>query len=106
MRSCVHRGSSLNNRSARQCGVTFIELLMTLAILSVLAAVAVPYAETMVIRGKELELRKSLRQVRTAIDRFHEDVRTGRVSKLADGVGSAPACRPGRRSFRRSWPRQ
>ena len=62
--------------------MTLIELLVTLAILSILAAAALPYAELTVRREKELELRRSLREVRTAIDAFHEDWVAGRISHL------------------------
>jgi general secretion pathway protein G len=63
-----------------------MELLVTLVILSILAAAAIPYAEMTVKRNNELELRRALREVRTAIDRFHEDWETGKVSKFGDGV--------------------
>jgi len=67
-------------------GVTFIELLVTLVILSILAAAAIPYAELTVRRTRELELHRALRTVRTAIDRFHEDWETGRISHLSDAA--------------------
>ena len=67
-------------------GVTMVELLVTLAILSILAAVAMPYTETVVTRGKEAELRRVLRDMRTAIDRFNDDFRAGRISRLASGA--------------------
>lgn len=78
------RESILNRR--RASGLTLMELMVTLVILSVLAAVAMPFAEMTVKRNRELELRQALREVRTAIDRFHIDWREGRISKLADGV--------------------
>jgi len=56
---------------------------VTLAILSILAAAALPYAEVTVRREKELELRQALREVRTAIDQFHEDWKAGRLSRTA-----------------------
>ncbi len=51
-------------------GLTFIELVVTIAVLGVLAAVAMPLVEVSVKRAKELELRRSLRQIREGIDRF------------------------------------
>jgi general secretion pathway protein G len=63
-----------------------MELLVTLVILSILAAAAIPYAEMTVKRSNELELRRALREVRTAIDRFLEDWETGKISKFGDGV--------------------
>ena len=67
-------------------GLTLTELLITLAVLSILATAALPYAEVTVKRTKEYELRRSLRTVRTAIDRFHEDWLNGLILKSADGV--------------------
>ena len=51
-------------------GLTLIEVLVTLSILGVLASVALPLHHLSVKRTKELELRRSLRVVRTAIDQF------------------------------------
>lgn len=73
-------------RSTLGRGFTLIELMVTLAILAILAAAALPYAEMTIVRTKELELRRALRDVRTAIDQFHEDWKTGKISKHADGV--------------------
>lgn len=69
-------------------GLTLIELLVTLAILSILAAAALPYAELTVRRERELELRRTLREVRGAIDSFHEDWRAGRIPQNVE-VASA-----------------
>ena len=69
-------------------GMTLLELLVTLAILSILAVAALPYAEMTIIRGKELELRRSLREIRTAIDRCHDDWASGKVSKLSAGLSA------------------
>src|SRR4030066_90833 len=67
-------------------GFTLIELVVALTILSILAAAAIPYAELSITRSKELELRRSLREVRIAIDRLHEDWETGKVSKLGNSI--------------------
>ncbi len=69
-------------------GLTLIELLVTLAILSILAMAALPYAELTVRRNKELELHRSLREVRSAIDAFHDDWIAGRITH-GDGTASA-----------------
>jgi general secretion pathway protein G len=51
-------------------GLTFIELLVCVAVLGVLAGVAMPLVQVSVRRTKELELRRSLRQLRDGLDRF------------------------------------
>ncbi|MGH7254987.1 MAG: type II secretion system protein, partial [Nitrospirales bacterium] len=53
--------------------VTFLEMLVTLAIIMILASVALPLTKHTSKRTKELELRQTLRQMRMAIDEFHRD---------------------------------
>lgn len=62
-----------------QSGLTLIELIVTLVILSILASAALPYAEVAVRRDQELELRRALREVRSALDQFHMDWEAGRI---------------------------
>ena len=51
-------------------GLTLIELLVTISVLAILASVALPLHTLTVKRNKELELRRSLRTLRTAMDQF------------------------------------
>ncbi len=85
MRRCELHALSSNNLKLVS-GLTLIELMVTLLILSILAAAALPYAELTVRRDKELELRRALREIRTAVDGFHEDWAAGRISKLNEAV--------------------
>ncbi len=57
----------------RQRGLTLLELILAMAILAVLAAAVVPMAEVTATRSKELELRRALRDIRTAIDQYKAD---------------------------------
>jgi general secretion pathway protein G len=71
----------LLSKPNESAGVTLLELLVTLVILSILASVALPYAELTIRRNKELELRQALRDIRTAIDEFHHDWKDGKISR-------------------------
>ncbi|HKO89421.1 MAG TPA: type II secretion system protein [Burkholderiales bacterium] len=68
-------------------GFTLIELIITVAIIGILASVAVPFAELSVRRAKEQELRIALRQIRTAIDDYKKAGDEGRIERLADTSG-------------------
>lgn len=64
----------IGGRGGGRRGVTLVELVCVTAIVLVLAGLAVPVASTAVKRHKELELRRALREIREAIDRFQADV--------------------------------
>jgi general secretion pathway protein G len=54
-------------------GLTLLEMLIAMVILSILAGAVLPLAEISVKRTKEMELKRSLRLIRTAIDDYHAD---------------------------------
>lgn len=60
-------------RTRSEVGFSLMEMIVVLLIVSVLAAMAAPVTARRVQRDKEFALRTSLREVRTAIDRFHND---------------------------------
>jgi general secretion pathway protein G len=62
-------------RRGNERGVSLVELVSVTAVLLVLAGVAMPVASTAVKRYRELELRRALREIREAIDRFQLDTR-------------------------------
>ena len=54
-------------------GFTLIELVIVMAVLAILASVAMPLVRVSVKKGKELELRRDLRIIRQAIDKYKEN---------------------------------
>jgi len=74
-------------------GFTLIELLVTLAIMAVLATLVVPLAEVTVQRQREQELRRSLREIRTAIDAYKRASDEGRIPHTIDSTGYPPSLR-------------
>src|SRR5687768_9711135 len=71
----------------RRGGFTLIELVITVAIVGILAAAVLPLAEVTIQRAKESELRTALRQMREAIDAYKLGSDEGRVAKRADESG-------------------
>ena len=68
-------------------GFTLIELVITVAIVAVLASVALPLNELVAQRAKEQDLRRSLREMRDAIDAYKQAVDEGRIVKRSGDSG-------------------
>ncbi len=71
----------------QQRGFTFIELMMTLAIMATLALVAVPLGQVASQRAKERDLRSALIEIREALDAYKLAADTGRIEKKIDESG-------------------
>jgi general secretion pathway protein G len=55
-----------------QAGMTLIELIIACSILVVLASAALPVARYSIVRAKESELRRDLREMKDAVDRYKD----------------------------------
>jgi general secretion pathway protein G len=74
----------------RHSGFTLIELVITVAIIGLLASAAAPLASMAIQREKESELRAALRDIRSAIDAYKEAAEQGRVMVPADASRYPP----------------
>ena len=61
-------------RRKKQGGLTLVELIVAFTIMMVLTTMAVPLARYKVQRDKERDLERALREMRTAIDKFKDDM--------------------------------
>ena len=106
------------SRAPRAGGFTLIELVITVAIVGVLASAALPLTELAVQRAKEQDLRRSLREIRAAIDAYKQASDDGRIVKrvgesgfpkrleeLTDGVEDQKSPKKERMYFLRRMPR-
>jgi general secretion pathway protein G len=55
-----------------QAGMTLLELVIACTILLILAGAAEPTIRVTIVRGRETELRRNLREIRNAIDRYKD----------------------------------
>lgn len=82
-----HRRMSLR-RWRGNAGFTFVELIVVSAMLMVLASAVLPLAKVTIQRSREVELRRSLREMRTAIDKYKDSVDAGLIGGTDVKVGS------------------
>ena len=75
---------------SKESGFTLIELVITTAIIGLLASLAVPMLGVISQRQKESELRTALRQIRGAIDAYHDAAIDGKIEKSPDSNGYPP----------------
>ena len=73
-----------------ESGYTFIELLVVSTIVLILASAIMPLARVTATRQREAELRRDLREMRTAIDKYKDAADTGQIGPTElkpDGEG-------------------
>jgi len=72
----------------KESGFTFIELLVVTTLLLILASAVMPLTRVGMQRTKEAELRRALREMRTAIDRYKDAADAGVIGATELKVGA------------------
>lgn len=81
----------LKSRNRRgEAGLTLVELIVTVAILSILASAALPLTRFTVKREKERELRYDLWEMRDAIDHYKDAAERGGIQTKVDSFNYPP----------------
>ncbi len=80
----------LARESGSEAGLTLIELIVTVAILAILASAAIPLARFRAQRERERELRYDLWQMRDAIDRYKDAADKNLFQVKLDSQGYPP----------------
>jgi general secretion pathway protein G len=104
-RAGLSRPAGAGPAGAGEAGFTFIEIAIVTAIIAILASAILPLARVTMQRERELELRRDLREMRTAIDKFKDAFDQQKIAPadlpadadgypptlqtLVDGVGAA-----------------
>ncbi len=77
-------------RAKSQRGLTLVELIVAITIMSILAVASVPLVRVTVKREKERELRRDLWEMRDAIDRYKDVTDRGGVQTKLGSEGYPP----------------
>jgi prepilin-type N-terminal cleavage/methylation domain-containing protein len=75
-------------------GFTLIELMITVAIVAILAAIAYPNYRNYVIRGQLVDATQGLSAVRANMERYYQDNRSYLAGLTAPPCGTLPAVAP------------
>ena len=85
----MRRGVTASRRGGTAAdGYTLIEVIIVSAIVMVLASAVLPLTKVTIQRQREVELRRTLRELRTAIDKFKDAVDQGLVATTELEPGS------------------
>ncbi|MEP7270846.1 MAG: type II secretion system protein [Acidobacteriota bacterium] len=78
--------------SRKQVGFTLLELIIAIAVLSIVAMATIPYMQNSIKREREVVLRRNLRTIRKALDAYNIDYATkiGPLDKKEGDMGYPP----------------
>lgn len=79
------------HEARRRSGVTLVELLVTIAILALIATMALPIVEIRVRMDQERALRSALREIRDALDAYRRAHDEGRIARVEGESGYPPS---------------
>ena len=84
--------ASLTHGASTAYGYTFVELVIVTTIVLILASVVMPLAKVTATRQREAELRRTLREMRTAIDKYKDAADLGQIgaTELKAGAEGYP----------------
>jgi general secretion pathway protein G len=85
--SAPHARTTGGARDIGYRGFTLVELLVTLALIGVAAAVVLPLATVIEARAKEAQLRQALRTIRQALDTYKVAADSGLIQKTTGASG-------------------
>lgn len=77
-------------RRNREAGMTLLELIIACSILIILASAALPVARYSIVRSKEVELRRDLREMKDAIDRYKDAADKNQIRVEVGSEGYPP----------------
>lgn len=86
----VQRILMSKRRKCSQSGLTLLELILAAFVLSILATAALPVVRFTIVRSKEVELHRDLREIRDAIDRYKDYADRNLIRVEVGGEGYPP----------------
>src|ERR1700677_4404718 len=86
----IRRGEPVLDRRQNERGLTLVELIVTVFILTILASAALPLVRFQVKRDKERELRFDLWEMRDAIDKYKDAADRGAFQTKVESQNYPP----------------
>jgi general secretion pathway protein G len=89
-RTTKTRRTGWRKRRSREAGLTLLELIIACTILLVLSSAATPLVRITIVRSREAELRRDLREMKNAIDHYKDMADTGAFQTEVSSNGYPP----------------